>query len=119
MTNTNLHIGPAPDYVLKMGKEFLKHKGIIEIIKPRQSAKREIHTDHSLQMLIRTLKQRQNALAPDFVGPLHWDVSGDISTTFAVARSIVIVRYTLPARITMEDRFILHYVFTGIFHTST
>ena len=116
--NANLHIGPAPDYVLKMGKEFLKHKGIMEIIKPKQSAKREIHTDYSLQMLIRTLKQRQNTLAPDFVGPLHWEFGDAIETKISATSGCLDVRIHIPRNLSQSDKDDLHDVIIRLFSTT-
>ena len=69
-------------------------------------------------MLVRSLKQRQNALAPDFVGPLHWEFGDALETKLLTRSGAFEIRFIAPKGISWDDKETLHTVIIKNLSTS-
>ena len=104
MNHKIITIVSAPDYV--MIKDFVVFHHIVTLIieVPPALTHRETISHRSLRTLIKQLIARKEALAPGFVGPLHWSLGSTLKTELPTLRGRLCIEFRLPQEMAREQR---------------
>lgn len=99
MNETRLSLGPAPDFVMRRGRQTVYHIALVEVLNDSGVKNTFTHSHASFVMVLQEISMRCMAMGINKVSDFRWITHGETALEFVTDRILVRIVYRLNNRL--------------------